>query len=113
MGTRVPRWFLRRRKRDHTMQSWPNPSQAAKERSSERTAELRSRLKLKSVGSGVKGRDERHRTAPLTPLPTPTPHFALDNANVVRDVKTRPSAAVNQHYCRTKRIIAIRGLVYV
>src|SRR5271154_4307055 len=38
--------------------------------------------------SGVKGPDERHKTAPLTPLPTPPPHFALDNANVVRDVNS-------------------------
>src|SRR6266851_9420196 len=35
----------------------------------------------------VKGPDERHSTAPLTPLPTPTPLHALDTANVVRDVK--------------------------
>src|SRR5271170_4818293 len=94
---------LRRRKRDHTMQIWPNPSQAAKERSSERTLELRSQPQLKGVGSGVKGRDERHRTAPLTPLPTP--HFALDNANVVRDVKppTLPKTTQNLHSKRDKK----------
>ncbi|MGD0901874.1 MAG: hypothetical protein ABR924_02930, partial [Terracidiphilus sp.] len=35
------------------------------------------------VGGGVKGQDERHRTAPLTPPPTPTPFCALTTANVV------------------------------
>jgi hypothetical protein len=49
------------------MQPWPNPNQAAKERSSERTPDLRSRLKLNGAGSGVKGQDERQTTAPLTP----------------------------------------------
>src|SRR6266436_4488598 len=70
------------------MQPWPKPSKpAVKERSSERTTELRPRPKLTGAESGVKGQDERHSTAPLTPLPTPTSHHALDTANVVRDVK--------------------------
>jgi len=67
--------------------SWPKPKPAVMERSSEKNSALRSRLKLNGVGSGVKGRDERQSTVPLTPLPTPTPHFALDTAAVVRDVK--------------------------
>jgi len=72
------------------MQPWPKPSKpAVKERSSERTTELRPRPKLTGAESGVKGQDERHSTAPLTPLPTPTPHFALDTANLVRDVNTQ------------------------
>jgi hypothetical protein len=69
------------------MQPWPKPNHAAKERSSEKEPELRSRLKLAGVGSGVKGRDERQSTAPLTPLPTTTPIFCLDSEDVVRDVK--------------------------
>ena len=70
------------------MQLWPKPKNlAVKERSSIKNMTLRSRLQAYGVKSGVKGRDERHRTAPLTPLPTPTPLHALDTANVVRDVK--------------------------
>src|SRR5260370_39270933 len=76
------------------MQPWPKPIKpAVKERSSERTPELRSRPELMRAESGLKGQDERHSPAPLTPLPTPTPHFALDTANVVRDVK--PSIPAN------------------
>src|SRR5216683_2442965 len=71
------------------MQLWPKPKNlAVKERSSIKNMTLRSRLQAYGVKSGVKGRDERHRTAPLTPLPTPTPLHALDTANVVRDVKS-------------------------
>src|SRR5713101_9756594 len=70
------------------MQLWPKPKNlAVKERSSIKNMTLRSRLQAYGVKSGVKGRDERHSTAPLTPLPTPTPLHALDTANVVRDVK--------------------------
>jgi hypothetical protein len=85
---------------ENLMQPWPNLNHAAMERSSEKTFELRSRLKLRGMGSGVKGPDERQKTAPLTPLPTPPPHFALDNADVVRDVntpyfpKTRPKSSL-------------------
>jgi len=78
------------------MQPWPNLNPAAKERNSERTSELRSRPKLSGARSGVKGQDERHRTAPLTPLPTPTPYFALDSADVVRDVNP-PKHTQNLH----------------
>ena len=60
------------------MQSWPNPKYAAKEASSEKNSVLPSRPKLTVVGSGLKGPDEPHKTAPLTPLPTMTPYFALD-----------------------------------
>src|SRR6266849_5858305 len=70
------------------MQLWPKPKNlAVKERSSIKNMTLRSRPQAYGVKSGVKGRDERHSTAPLTPLPTPTPLHALDTANVVRDVK--------------------------
>jgi hypothetical protein len=69
------------------MQPWPKPKKSAvKGRSSARTPELRPRPKLTGVESGVKGQDERQKTAPLTPLPTPIPHHALDTANAVRDV---------------------------
>ena len=71
------------------MQSWLNPKRAAMERSSEKNSGLRSRPKLTVVGSGLKGPDERQSTAPLTPLPTTTPYFALDTADVVRDVNRR------------------------
>ena len=68
------------------MQLWPTPMKAAiKERSSAKTPELRSRPKLTDVESGLKGQDERQRTAPLTPLSTPTLPYALDTANVVGD----------------------------
>jgi TonB dependent receptor len=71
------------------MQPWHKPMKTAvKERSSTRTLELRSRPKLTGVESGVKGQDERQSTAPLTPLSTPTLPYALDKANVVRDVNT-------------------------
>src|SRR5713226_5423729 len=50
------------------MQLWPKPKNlAVKERSSIKNMTLRSRLQAYGVKSGVKGRDERHRTAPLTP----------------------------------------------
>ena len=54
------------------------------------SAALRSSLHGGRAGSGVKGRDERQSTAPLTPLPTPAPHFALDLEDIVRDVKPPP-----------------------
>jgi hypothetical protein len=70
------------------MQLWPKPKNlAVKQRSSIKNMTLRPRPKLMGVKSGVKGSDERHSTAPLTPLPAPTPLHALDTANVVRDVK--------------------------
>src|ERR1700751_1712860 len=53
------------------------------ERSSENTSDLRSQLKCQGVSGGVKGQDERHRTAPWTPPLTPTPLYALTTDNVV------------------------------
>src|ERR1700739_2529320 len=38
---------------------------------------------LEGVSDRVKGQDERHRTAPLTPPLTPTLFYALTTANVV------------------------------
>ena len=92
MGTRIPDdSYDDAVELENLMQPWPHLNLATKERSSEKTPELRSRHQLRGVGSGVKGPDERHKTAPLTPLPTPPPHFALDTANVVRDVKCSTS----------------------
>ena len=48
---------------------------------------LRSSFQLMGGESGLKGRDQRHRTAPLTPLSPPTPSLALDKSDAVRDVK--------------------------
>src|ERR1700758_2818010 len=53
------------------------------ERSSENNSDLRSQLKCQGVSGGVKGQDERHRTAPWTPPLTPTPLYALTTDNVV------------------------------
>jgi hypothetical protein len=47
------------------------------ERSSEKNSDLRSRVNCESVQTGVKGQDERQKTAPLTPLSTPMRFFAL------------------------------------
>ena len=47
---------------------------SAMERSSERTSDLRSQVDCGSGRSGVKGQDERQRTAPLTP-PRPQKGF--------------------------------------
>jgi hypothetical protein len=47
------------------------------ERSSEKNSALRSRVNCESVETGVKGQDERQRTAPLTPVYTPKRFFAL------------------------------------
>src|ERR1022692_2824924 len=47
------------------------------ERSSEKNSDLRSRVNCEGAETGVKGRDERQRTAPLTPLSTPKRFFAL------------------------------------
>lgn len=46
------------------------------ERSSEKTSELRSGRNFGCGGTGVKGRDERQRTAPLTPAP-PRERFSM------------------------------------
>src|SRR5579859_7327164 len=53
------------------------------ERSSEKNSDLRSPSKCEAVSGGVKGQDERHRTAPLTPPLTATPSYALTQADVV------------------------------
>src|ERR1700730_6052876 len=103
------------------MQPWPKPSKpAVKERSSERTTELRPRPKLTGAESGVKGQDERHSTAPLTPLPTPTSHHALDTANVVRDVKPlqqkltlNPACKPNKNKALSAKIIFPQSCVLV
>jgi hypothetical protein len=47
------------------------------ERSSEKNSDLRSRVNCESVQTGVKGRDERQKTAPLTPASTQKRFFAL------------------------------------
>jgi hypothetical protein len=47
------------------------------ERSSEKNSALRSRVNCEGVQTGVKGQDERQKTAPLTPLSTPMRFFAL------------------------------------
>jgi hypothetical protein len=47
------------------------------ERSSEKNSDLRSRVNCEGVQTGVKGQDERQKTAPLTPLSTPMRFFAL------------------------------------
>src|SRR6201998_3158797 len=53
------------------------------ERSSENNSDLRSQHKCQGVSGGVKGQDERHRTAPWPPPLTPTPLYALTTDNVV------------------------------
>jgi hypothetical protein len=47
------------------------------ERSSEKNSDLRSRVNCEGVETGVKGQDERQKTAPLTPLSTPMRFLAL------------------------------------
>jgi hypothetical protein len=47
------------------------------ERSSEKNSDLRSRVNCEGVETGVKSRDERQKTAPLTPVSTPKRFFAL------------------------------------
>src|ERR1700738_3492259 len=89
MGTRESSTIFQTTQLNPIIQPCPKPNQAPKERGSEKEPELRARLKLAGAGSGVKGREERHSTAPLTPLPTHTPHFCLDSEDVVRDVKSR------------------------
>jgi hypothetical protein len=54
------------------------------ERSSEKNSDLRSRVNCEGVETGVKGRDERQKTAPLTPLSTPMRFFALFARNTVK-----------------------------
>ena len=41
-----------------------------------KTSELRSHLHSRGGGNGVKGQDERQKTAPLTPFPPPQELFA-------------------------------------
>jgi hypothetical protein len=54
------------------------------ERSSEKNSALRSRVNCEGVETGVKGRDERQKTAPLTPLSTSKRFFALFSRNTVK-----------------------------
>jgi hypothetical protein len=54
------------------------------ERSSEKNSDLRSRVNCEGVETGVKGRDERQRTAPLTPVSTPKRFFALFSRKTVK-----------------------------
>src|ERR1700751_484706 len=49
------------------------------ERSSENNSDLRSQLKCQGVSGGVKGQDERHRTAPWTPATHTHASLCLDN----------------------------------
>ena len=51
------------------------------ERSSEKTSELRSPVDCRRGQDGVKGQDERQRTAPLTPSRPPEEFFALTEAD--------------------------------
>src|ERR1035438_4697389 len=63
------------------------------ERSSEKNSDLRSLVNCEGVQTGVKGRDERQKTAPLKPASTPMRFFApfsrkrakksIDNADAV------------------------------
>src|SRR5271157_913586 len=57
------------------------------------SAALRSSLQDERAGSGVKGRDERQKTAPLTPLPARTGLVSLDKADVVIDRMTELAEA--------------------
>jgi hypothetical protein len=67
---------------------WPDRQHAIKERSSSKN-DCASFLALQLPGgrSGVKGPDERQKTAPLTPPRPPTLSLALDKSDAVRDVK--------------------------
>jgi hypothetical protein len=54
------------------------------ERSSEKNSDLRSRVNCEGLETGVKGRDERPKTAPLTPASTPKRFFALFSRKTVK-----------------------------
>jgi hypothetical protein len=54
------------------------------ERSSEKNPDLRSRVNCESVQTGVKGQDERQRTAPLTPVSTSKRFFVLFSRKTVK-----------------------------
>src|ERR1039458_884802 len=67
------------------------------ERSSEKNSDLRSRVNCEGVETGVKGRDERQKTAPLTPVSTPKRFFALFSRKRLKKSVDNADAVIHGH----------------
>src|SRR5271157_3695229 len=75
------------------------------------SAALRSSLHRGRGGSGLKGRDERPRTAPLTPLPARRGLVSLDKAAVVIDsMKNMFGVIPGSRYGWPKNILHWKGI---